>query len=100
MRKVRFNNYPGHSKYGNPVVYEVNFNEHDLIEMLHQPLSLEKVSFRVGHQLWAERLGELLETAHLDAATEMAAFINLGFVRGLATLGFRIVPEKHEFQIL
>lgn len=103
LRKVRFHNYPGHTKYGNPCVYEVDFNERDLVQMLRQPLHLEKVSFRTGHQIWGEKLGEFFEAAlrdHQDDCQKMADFINLGFVRGLAMLGYRVVPEKHEFQIL
>jgi hypothetical protein len=98
MKQVVFKNYLGVSKYGKPVVCEVdNFDTADLLEMLNQPLHLEKVSFQIGHQVWVEHWSNLFDQE--NGGVKAAEFSNLGFAKGLATLGYRIVPEPHEIEI-
>lgn len=96
MRQVVFKSYMGFSKNGEPSFYDCSaFDADDLVEMLAQPLTLTKVSFRVGHALWSFYLGELFNQKGggilVANAPNMAKY--------LASIGYRVLPEKDEIRI-
>ena len=101
MRKVVFKPYMSADKYGNPAVQDCSsFSEEDLLKMLAAPLSLTRVSFRVGHSIWSEHLNHLFNKPGDPDIKEFIAWMNLGMVGCLERLGYRVIPDPDEIQIL
>ena len=95
---MRFKPYSGIDQFGNPCIYACStFDETDLQDMLDQPRHLQVVDFQTGHQIHTEHLIWVLDHASDATQTE---FIGAGFVKALASLGYRIVPEAHEIEFL
>lgn len=93
MKNNIFKNYVGSDKNGKPVVFDCSdFNEADLVLMLKQPANLTPVNFKTGHSIWADHTSDLFNSN----IEECIAWGNLGFAQALASLGYRVIPEKTE----
>ena len=100
MRKVAFKSYIGSSKFGNPSFFDCSsFTETDLIAMLNQPTSLIKVSFKIGHQIWAHHMSDLMDDPSDPNLTQAIQWMNSDFSEALASLGYRVMPEPTEIEI-
>lgn len=95
MNQIMMCDYWGENKFGKPTRYDCSsFGEDDLVEMLLQPFHLPALPWAIGHRAWGRHVSSLFFQE--NGGVKAAAFGNLGFARGLSSLGFRVVPEPGE----
>lgn len=97
MKRVLFKPYLGVNKLGEIAIYDCSaFGTKDLIEMLNQPKTLKVINFKSAHALWSQYMHDLFT----NDIKECSKWMNYGFVNSLAKLGYRIVPDVDEIEIL
>lgn len=101
MQRVRFKSYWSLTTDGRYALFDAStFDEKDLHDMLTQPPFLRVLGFRAAHQLHGKYAYRLFKSSSPDDMKRLVGFVNLGFTRALASLGYRCVPQTDEIEFL
>ncbi|MBX2996323.1 MAG: hypothetical protein KF681_15970 [Bdellovibrionaceae bacterium] len=101
MQRVRFKSYWALATNGKLVQFDTStFDESNLQEMLAQPPELKALCFQAAHQIHGKYAYSLFKSSDPEDMKRLIAFVNLGFAKALASLGYRCLPKADEIEFL